>query len=355
MLGRYSHAQAARSRRKVGSQAYGNRGVCGKCVGMNLLLLSLLAKFSVSVAAPSPSSTASDGNVAPKYFSPNPPGCATTVTRILSRLTILASAITRETTVCAYRFGFHEGLDDVQSGYVFDHDERNWPLDHSERSCAIKIVGTIGQVSGLVADVEALLFVCFNINQGCGQTIAKAFKLITRAANIGVRTSVYCEVPGKDQPYWPNHDIPLKGFLCWKIVWKQLQLLLTAAKFVDVAVMMCPTSPQEPPQPSPAPLLEPLPVQALPGGSTSIHPQSSEQEPVLGQEPSWPSDQGHLWNGIPGEASAESSDTAAERRLRAVPARKLGNDFGRSLAILLRLRSMAAATSLASSYETGDP
>lgn len=221
------------------------------------------------------------------YFSPNPPACANKVALIAHRLTTIAATIIQETVICANHLGFHGGWDDVKDGFYFEHDEMRWPLHHSERACAIRIVSTVAMVSALASDIEGFLFVCFNINQGCGQSIAKGLKLVTQTAIVGSRASLFCEAPGGDQPYWSNHDLPLKGFMCWKIIWKQIKLLLQAAKYIDVAVMLCPAETAAPlPEPEPAPANAPLPEPATElSNSTNAETAAPLPEPVPANVP----------------------------------------------------------------------
>jgi len=188
----------------------------------------------------------------PKTFTaPNPPSCALEFTDTALHLTKLAASITLSTKSCALNMGWF--------GQTPWGNKEQWPF-HKQRVCTGLILSALTLVTALVADVEAIMFDCFNNNQACGQAIAHAAQMLLMSANSLVLASGVCEPPGKDPPFYSVKDPPLKGFICWATVWHSIQRILKASKFIDVALLVCPHAPLPtmddvvaPPAPEPEP------------------------------------------------------------------------------------------------------
>jgi len=167
----------------------------------------------------------------PHIFSPNPPACAENVAKVVRDATEVASRIVQETTLCA------EGL-----GWSPQFDEPGFPNWHEPQRCADSITFTLAFAARFFADFFSASFNCLNINQACAQSVSEIVRAMLESIESIIQATRFCEPPGVPPNYW-NNDIPAQGIDCWWRVWHSIERIMKAAKFIDVAVSVCPTMP----------------------------------------------------------------------------------------------------------------
>jgi len=160
------------------------------------------------------------------WVSPNPPSCVVDLADLLASLVGAVQALIGSMIACPPVFA--EGITYAEQ----------------QRLCALPILNFLTFGSDAVADVEGAAFDCFNQNQACGQAISFASGDLLDVAIAITAVIDLC-------PFTVNED----GFTCWARIWNIVQLLVEAAKYIDVALATCPITENlsEPKPEGPAP------------------------------------------------------------------------------------------------------
>jgi len=207
----------------------------------------------------------------PGFVAPNPPSCVAEWADTTMDLTEFAGFVTLSTASCAQRQGW--------TGQTPWGNKVKYPL-HDQRACAGDVLGGASLLFSSVGDLEAAAFDCFGDNQACGEMIMDSAEYLVDAAIALTKAVKDCPYTGDNPPWNSNKDLPLKGWGCWKNIWRVIQRLVKTAKSIDVAVATCELTPPEP-QPAATPKPQPKPKPAP-------KPQSGSPAPApLGASPGW--------------------------------------------------------------------
>lgn len=201
------------------------------------------AGLAQEIAVPSVNSVAeaeAEAEAEPMILGPpNLPACIAEWTDLLTDMTHGVNLIIQQTTLCAEELGWYGQTPvTVSGGKPKNWDKRVGPF-HSQRTCADSIVNMISKFAFSVADVESLMFDCFNNVQACGQSVSKATGKLLEGSERLIGATQYCAQPGSDAPFFKTSATPSDGFYCWVRIWGFIQRVVEAAKYIDVACSTC--------------------------------------------------------------------------------------------------------------------
>lgn len=202
----------------------------------------------------------------PGFIPPNPPSCAVEWADTMMDLSECSAWLCEATKDCAFRQGW--------TGQTPWGDRMNWPF-HDQRTCTQDILSSSALLFSSVKYMEGAAFDCFGENQACGQSIAAGAEFLMDAA-VGLgRAASDCPYVGDNPPWNSNRDLPLRGFRCWQDIWRAIQRMLKAAKYIDVAIETCDTTP---PQQEPEPADSKPKPERLSSTAPAVTPQANAPE-----------------------------------------------------------------------------